>query len=265
MKYIESRNNPTVKNTVLLKDRRARKESGRFIFEGVHLLEEYLRFGHKPAMLFVRKDALSRHEGLIASADCETVVVSESVYEKLTEEKAPQGILTVSDFLDNVVFCSSECEELAETEGNSLLLVDLQDNGNVGTVIRTAASLGCDPVLCGSCADIYSPKTIRATMGALFSSRVYICASPENAVKALQKGQKRVLATALTENAEVLGGFDVLPTDAFVIGNEGRGLSSELIALCDKTVIIPMSGKTESLNAASAASIILWEAKRGRL
>lgn len=265
MKYIESRNNPTIKNTVLLKDRRGRKESGRFIFEGVHLLEEYLRFGHKPLMLFVREDALSRYEALVASAGCEVVSVGESVYEKLTEEKSPQGILTVSGFLEHIVFCSPDCSELNEISGNSLMLVDLQDNGNVGTVIRTAASLGCDPILCGSCADIYSSKTIRATMGALFASRVYICASPENAVSALKSGGRRVFAAALTENAEVLGGFGIEPTDAFAVGNEGQGLSEAFISVCDKAVIIPMSGRTESLNAASAASMILWEAKRGRL
>lgn len=265
MKYIESRNNPTIKNTVFLKDRRGRKESGRFIFEGVHLLEEYLRFGHKPAMLFVREDSLPRYGSLIASAGCEVVSVSGSVYEKLTEEKAPQGILTVSDFLDNIVFCSHDCAELKEIKGNSLMLVDLQDNGNVGTIIRTAASLGCDPVLCGNCADIYSSKTIRATMGALFASKVYICASPENAVSALKSGGRRVFAAALTDNAAVLGEFGIGPTDVFAVGNEGNGLSDEFISLCDEAVIIPMSGKTESLNAASAASMILWEAKRGRL
>lgn len=102
-------------------------------------------------------------------------------------------------------------------------------------------------------------------MGAMFASRVYVCASPENAVVSLRNGGKRVFAAALNERASVLGGFDIEPTDAFAVGNEGKGLSKEFISLCDEAVIIPMSGRTESLNAASAASMILWEAKRGRL
>ncbi len=262
MKFIESRSNPLIKNTLLLKERRGRKESESFFFEGVHLLEEYLRFGHTPRLIFVREDALSRYEALLASAGGELISVSQSVYEKLTEEKAPQGIFAVSPYLENVVFCFGDCKELSEIRGNSLLVCDLQDTGNVGTIIRTAAALGCTPILCGSCADIYSPKTIRATMGALFSSKIFICPSAEAAIKALRNCGKRVIATALTENAEILGELEIKETDAFAVGNEGRGLSESVIAFCDKTVIIPMSGKTESLNAASAASVIMWEARR---
>ncbi len=266
MKRIESRNNPTIKNINSLRENRTRKEERLFYFEGVHLLEEYLRSGKTPKSLFVREDVISRYAELIEKADCEVYEVTSAVYDKLTEEKAPQGIFTVSDFLENVVFLdeTSVTSLSSMIDGNSVMLCDLQDNGNVGTVIRTAAAMGCDVILCGRCADVYSPKTVRATMGAIFMNGVYVCPSAESAVRALREDGKRVIATTLTENARTLGEFEINPTDCFVIGNEGKGLTDSVIRECDFTAIIPMSGKTESLNAASASSMILWEARRGR-
>ena len=239
-----------------------------FYFEGVHLLEEYLRAGKRPNSIFVREDVIEKYSELIESAFCEVYKVTESVYDKLSEEKAPQGIFTVSDFLDNVYFVGetiSHSEFANKLNGNAIALVDLRDNGNVGTIIRTSAALGCDILLCGSCADIYSAKTVRATMGALFTSDIYVCKDTLTAIKALRECNKRVIATALNEKACVLGEFEIKPDDCFLIGNEGQGLSREVIESCDITCIIPMSGKTESLNAASAASVLIWDAKRGRV
>lgn len=145
------------------------------------------------------------------------------------------------------------------------MLVDLQDVGNVGTVIRTAAALGCDVFLCGKCADVYSSKTVRATMGALFTNNIFVCDDTLSVIDSLKNGGKRVIAAALTDKAEVLGRFDIRDNDCFVVGNEGNGLSETVITRCDSTTIIPMSGRTESLNAAMAATILLWEAKRGKI
>lgn len=266
MKRIESRNNPTIKSLVLLKDKRSREEKKQFFFEGVHLLEEYLRAGLKPHALFVREDAVAKYEELIAKADCELYELTSSVYDKITEEKAPQGIFTLSDYLPHIVRVGADIsyDEFAKKiKGISVMLSDLQDNGNVGTVVRTAAALDCDVILAGSCADVYSSKTIRATMGAIFFNPLYICPDGIASAEALQREGKRVIATALTENAKQLGRFEVKADDCFVIGNEGKGLKSEFIEKCSFTAIIPMSGKTESFNAANAASIIMWEAKRG--
>ena len=173
MKRIESRNNPTVKFINTLRDKRTREKERLFYFEGVHLLEEYLRAGLQPRFVFVREDVAGRYSNLLSKVNCEMLEVTDSVYEKLTDEKAPQGIFTVSDFLPNVLRCNAgEAELLSQIEGNSVMPVDLQDNGNVGTIIRTAAALDCRVVLCGSCADVYSSKTIRATMGAIFFNKI---------------------------------------------------------------------------------------------
>ncbi len=268
MKRIESRNNPTVKYAVSLRDSKNRSSEKSFCFEGVHLLEEMVRSGSRPRTVFVREDVTARYSELIASAECEVIEVTDSVYSKLTEERAPQGIFTVSDFLDNVIFVERDIplHSLSkQIEGNAILLSDLRDTGNVGTVIRTSAALGCDVLLCGSCADIYSQKTVRATMGAIFTNRVYICPSTVDTVSALRESGRRVIATALRNDARVLGEFELTDSDCFVIGNEGQGLRDSEIDSCDFSAIIPMSGRTESLNAASAASIILWESRRGRI
>ncbi len=262
MKRIESRNNPTIKSINALSSRKEREAQGLFYFEGVHLLEEYIRAGQKPKYIFVREDVSSKYETLVSSA-CELIEVTDSVYQKLTEEKAPQGIFTVSEYLKNVFELNQD--NVNNIKGNSVMLVDLQDNGNVGTVIRTSAALDCDVILCGNCADIYSPKTVRATMGALFTNNIYLAKSPMDAVSIMQKAGKRVIASALTDKALVLGEFEIKENDCFAVGNEGQGLSKEFINQCDVTAIIPMSGKTESLNAATASSILLWEAKRGKM
>ena len=102
-------------------------------------------------------------------------------------------------------------------------------------------------------------------MGAVFTNDIYVCADTLSAIQALQKSKSRVIASALNEKASVLGEFKIENNDCFLIGNEGQGLSGDVINACDMTCIIPMTGKTESLNAASAASVLLWEAKRGRL
>jgi TrmH family RNA methyltransferase len=264
VKRIESRNNPTVKNVTALRDKREREGARLFCFEGVHLLEEYLKAGNTPKMLFVREEAMKKYAALIEKANCEIFEVTDTVYDKITEEKAPQGILTVSEYLENVTFIGNGCPEaFLKVKGNAIMLVDLQDNGNVGTVIRTATAFDCPVLLCGRCADVFSPKTVRATMGALFTGEIFVCTDTVATVEALKAQDHRVIAAALNENAYTLGDFGIEKTDIFAVGNEGNGLSEEVINACSMTAIIPMSGKTESLNAAIASAVLLWEAKRG--
>lgn len=268
IKRIESRNNPTIKSITALRDRKARESERLFYFEGVHLLEEYLRAGYRPKFLFLREDVTDKYISLAEKAECEIYEVTESVYSKLSEEKAPQGIFTVSELLPNLHYArnENELEQMAgELNGNSIMLVDMQDNGNVGTVIRTSAALDCKVLLCGNCADVYSPKTARATMGALFTNDIYICPDTLKAIAALRNKQIRVIASALDERAQRLGEYEINENDCFVVGNEGKGLPQTVIEKCDMTCFIPMTAKTESLNAASAASVLLWEAKRGKL
>lgn len=143
----------------------------------------------------------------------------------------------------------------------AVLLENVQDPGNVGTVIRTAAALGVDTViLCGACADVYSPKTARATMGAIFRERI-IHLDIDSAAELLHGCGMSLYGAALSERAADIRTTD-LKNAAVAIGSEGRGLSRELLALCDGELIIPMTRGSESLNAAAAASVVMWEMVR---
>lgn len=259
MKRIESRNNPTVVQTGKLSSRKHREETRSFFFEGAHLLEEYLRFGHVPEAVFVRDGAEETYASLLRQVPEEALIgVPEHVFSKLSTEQAPQGILTVSHCLS----CVRRVSSAEETPGRVLFLASVRDTGNVGTVIRTAASLGWTVVLTADCADPYAAKTVRASMGALFSGVVCICGDPLAYIRSFSASGRHVFAAALGKKEQVLGRFPFRKDDCFVIGNEGQGIDPTLMEACGEAVLIPMTGKTESLNAAVAAAIIMWEGTR---
>jgi TrmH family RNA methyltransferase len=142
-----------------------------------------------------------------------------------------------------------------------VVLSGVQDPGNVGTILRTADAFDCDGIfLLPGCADLYGPKTVRATMGALFRRPVWQCGAEE--CKALLRASGVPLyGAALREDTVDVRTLD-LSRAAVAIGSEGRGLSDEVLRLCDKTIRVPMSQRCESLNAAAAATVLLWEMYR---
>ena len=141
------------------------------------------------------------------------------------------------------------------------MLDGVQDPGNVGTILRTADAFDCDGVfLVNACADPYSPKTARATMGAVFRRDVYQCTADELCAL-LQKCGLPLYGTALRNDTVSLRDAE-LSRAAVAVGSEGRGLSAEILSKCEKTIKIPMSPRCESLNAAVAASVVLWEMYR---
>ena len=259
MKRIASRSNPAVVQTGKLSLRKYREETRTFFFEGAHLLEEYLRFGHRPKTVFVRDGAETTYAELLRRVPENALCgVPESVFSKLSTEQSPQGLLTVSGYLD----CVRTVSRAAETPGRVLFLSSVRDAGNVGTVIRTASSLGWTAVLSPDCADVYAAKTVRASMGALFAGDTAVCADPETFLRSFDASSRRVFAASLGEREVRLGEFDLRADDCFVVGNEGQGIPPELLAACPHSVVIPMTGRTESLNAAVAAAIIMWEGVR---
>ena len=144
---------------------------------------------------------------------------------------------------------------------NAIVLENVQDPGNVGTVVRTANAFGIDAViLVGACADLYQPKTVRATMGAIFRQPV-LTMEPEELFPFLQRQGLPLYGAALRDTARDVRGLD-LRLKAVAVGSEGRGLSPELLAHCEETLIIPMQPDSESLNAAVAASVLMWEMTR---
>ena len=261
MKRIESRNNPLVVRIGKLSSRKHREEEKLFFFEGAHLLEEYLRFGNTPHIVFATDGALSKYKDLLSDLPEDVLCsVPDHVFQKLSTEQAPQGILTVSPYLERV----REVTDASQVPGQVLLLESVRDNGNVGTVLRTAAALGWSVVLSSDCADVYASKTVRATMGALFSRNTYLCKDPVSFVRSFEGTGRYTYAAALSEKSRLLGQFPVGREDLFVVGNEGQGVSEALLSACQSGVLIPMTDAAESLNASIAAAVIKWEGVRSR-
>jgi len=271
---ITSRQNPTVKLICSLLRKKEREETGLFRFDGIKLALEAKEKGIDVRYVIVNSDKLGEIEKRFSEAglalpDC-TVVPGE-LFEKMSDEKSPEGIITVAKALDKInkiatINNKSQNLTLPEAHERVMILESLRDPGNLGTAVRTAAALGIDRLVVSSdCADLYNPKTIRAAMGALFTMRIDVVEGDLSAyIGALRGVGRRVFGAALHTDALTLGEFCVNKTDVFVIGNEGHGLTDDTKNACDACVLIPMREGSESLNAAMAAGIFMWETSRAK-
>lgn len=268
VEIITSRVNQKVLDAVRLKDRAERERTGLFCFEGKKLLEEAVRHGVLLTSVFCTERQLASVQ--IVLAECSEgamprlYAVSESVYDKISEEKSPEGIFCVAKALDKRHKIATIYSD-DFSEGGKLFLCSIRDPGNVGTIVRTATALGLpELILSRDCADLYSKKTLRASMGTLFHQNLTVVDDPVASVAALRRSGYTVLAAALDKRAARLTELspETLAKSCFVVGNEGHGLSAEIIDACDGSVLIPMVPGTESLNAAAAATILLWELRK---
>ncbi len=254
MKIITSADNNELKEAKKLHDSKYRKEKKLFFFEGIHLFEEYFKNGKKPYRVFLTE----KNSDLLEDCD-EKRIISQKLYDKITAENAPQGIFTIAEFSSVNVVNIEESELLNILDAPAVLLESMRDPGNVGTVIRTAASLGVKIIFTDDCADIFSSKVIRASMGAVFSDNIYVVKSASTLAREAVKKGYNVYGAILDETAKPLGEIQINNKTLFIIGNEGAGIKKETVDECNKYAYIPMTGKTESLNAAKAASIKMWE------
>lgn len=248
MEHITSRRNPLIlRLRALAADGAFRRAEGEYLCDGHKLLTEALEKG----------------------AEIKTVLWKEMpggapLPDSVRQYSAPAELFDYASPMKNSPGPLFTLAIPAKAEGafsRAILLENVQDPGNVGTVIRSAAAMGVDTVLlCGDCADVYSPKTARATMGAIFREKIVHCTAAEARMLADQNGLK-LYGAALSDRAADIRTLK-LRNAVVAIGSEGRGLSVELLRLCDGELIIPMLPGSESLNAAVAASIILWEMAR---
>lgn len=245
MEHITSLKNPKVAAWKALKDRKGRRESGCFLVEGRKMVEEALASAFDVETVLVQ-EGMELPDGLTMPV----YELPEHVLTAVCDTKTPQGIAAVV-----------RMKEQSALGGHIVVLDGVQDPGNVGTILRTADAFDCDGVfLVNACADPYSPKTARATMGAVFRRDVYQCTADELCAL-LQKSNLPLYGTALRNDTVSLRDAE-LSRAAVAIGSEGRGLSAEILSKCEKTIKIPMSPRCESLNAAVAASVVLWEMYR---
>ena len=265
---ITSSQNKYVSLARVLSDRKQRQKSSLYRFDGVKLMCEAIVKGTRIDFLLLSESAYdtvtSRASKLygvnLEALDCKKICVCDEVFEKISEENAPEGVITVAKF-DESRHRSLNCGDIDVAGGENILLLEsVRDPGNVGAILRTAAAFSVDRVIIGrDCADIYNSKTLRASMGAVFSMRIDRVESVSDAVRSLRANGRRVFAAALDDRAVRLGKERFLPGDCVVIGNEGHGLSRDVLETCDASVYIPMSDGVESLNAAVAASVLMWE------
>ena len=256
MQQITSKENARLKSAAkLLQSKKARQEQGEFLAEGYRLCMDALRSGLLPRQTFVTEQGMEHQDCTeLLRASEESYVIPQSLAAKLSDTRTPQGVFCVFAIPDNHA-------RLAESKKNRVVILSsLQDPGNIGTIIRTAEAFGVDLVLMSSdCPDLYSPKTLRATMGGVFRMPIAVTDDLFGEIALLKQQGCHVYAAALKENSIPITEVSFAGASAVVIGNEGNGLDDATIAACTAPVIIPMAGKAESLNAAAAATVAIWE------
>lgn len=266
---ITSRNNPSVKLASSLKDKKGRDKEGLFIAEGEKLTYEALESRLPVVKIFVsrsKSDKIFEKLKLLSQkgfgTDTDVQMLEDGVFEKISTENAPQGVISVIKHLDffrqmDIIYK----EEFSQNAcGRSIVLCSVRDPGNLGSAIRSAVAFGVEHIILSSdCADIYNPKTVRGAMGSLFRVKVTRVSELEKYIEAMHQNGRKVFSAELSDSAKPLGEVELSKWDAVIIGNEGHGVPKNISDASDGGIYIPISTKTESLNAAVAAAIFMWE------
>ncbi len=256
---ITSASNPIIKELRSLADKKGRLQEKALLLEGLRLVEDAADFGADIRYFVVSDNYLGRNESLLSRFPHHRVILlPDDLFRRVGGTENPQGIIAV------VELPTHDQAGILSQVNRIIVLEGLQDPGNVGTIIRTADACGFDAILLSKdCVDPYNPKVIRSTMGSLFHLPVLICEDIYQTLEALKKRSIQIIA-AHPREAMPCWEADLSKDIALVIGNEGNGLTECMLNLSDKKVMIPMCGRTESLNASTAAAMLLYEGMRQR-
>lgn len=261
MQVISSKDNELIKHIKKLKDKKERDISNEYVIEGIKLVKEAIQENAKIKQIVICEDcekaeSISK-ELMYEIAKQECVYVTNKIFKILSEVQAPQGILAV-------VEKNNTNQEINYEEEIIVALDDVQDPGNLGTILRTVDSIGVTQILVSKgTADAYNPKVVRSTMGAIFRIKIIECENLEETLKKVQnKGFKIVVSSLQTDNSI----YDInYNKKVIIIGNEANGVEKNIQEMADEKIKIPMIGKTESLNASVATGIILYEYVRQKV
>ena len=261
MQKITSKENEFIKHVRKLKDKKYRDMANQYMIEGIKLLAEAIQ-EKAPIQQIILCDDCEKNEAIpkelmyeIAKYEC--IYVTEKIFKHLSEVQTPQGILAIIER-------NNQDTEIDYTQDILVALDDVQDPGNLGTILRTVDSIGLTQILVSKgTADAYNPKVVRSTMGAIFRVKIIECEDLKQTLKEIKKHKFKIVVSSLqTENTI----YDInYNKKVIIIGNEANGVETEIQDMADEKIKIPMLGKTESLNASVATGIILYEYVRQKL
>ena len=257
---ITSKDNEMVKHIRKLKEKKYRDEYGEYVVEGIKLIKEAIEEKQNVKTVIVcdncDKEAINQ-ASMYEVAKQTIVYVDEKVFNTITEVKNPQGMLAVIEK-------KNEEKEIDFKEDLIVVLDDIQDPGNLGTILRTVDSAGLTQIIVSKkSGDVYNSKVVRSTMGAIFRVNVIESDNLVETIKTIKKHKFSVISTSLDTDKSI---YDIeYKKTAIVIGNEANGVSKEIQDMSDKKIKIPMLGKTESLNASVATGIVVYEYVRQKV
>ncbi len=255
MREISSKDNKIFRHALSLKTKKYRDRYGEYLIEGPNLLKEALKEGTEVEGVFVRPEMTSEEAEILAGCpglEQKTFVLSRRLFDELKDTETSQGIISVA--------AKRGAPEKRDTEGGNYVILDrLQDPGNIGTILRTADAAGFEmAVFMKGTADPYSAKVVRSACGSLFRLPMVFVDGPDELTELVHSAGKRLIATAMDADKAYYD-CDLEKNAAIIIGNEGNGVDRELLERADEKISIPMAGNTESLNAAVAGGILMYE------
>ena len=258
---ITSKDNETIKKIRKLKEKKYRDIDKKYIIEGAKLIKEAIEEKAEIDTIVVCENCVQTGEidskTLYEIAKYNCVYVDEKVFNNITDVQNPQGLLAVVD---------KNCKEqqIKYDEDAIVILDGIQDPGNLGTILRTVDSVGLSQIIVSKrSGDVYNSKVVRSTMGAIFRVNVIESENLKDTIKEIKKHKFNVISTSLDADKSL---YDIeLNKSAIIVGNEANGVSKEIQELSDTKIIIPMLGKTESLNASVATGVVLYEYVRQKI
>lgn len=261
MQTITSKDNELIKHIRKLKDKKYRDESNEYVVEGVKLVEEAVKENAKIKQIIVCEDTTRTYEIpthiMLEIAKYECISVSDKIFNIITQVTNPQGIMAITEK-------NAQNAKIDYTQDIIVVLDDVQDPGNLGTILRTVDSIGLNQIIVSKgTADAFNSKVVRSTMGAIFRIKIIEVENLAQAIKEMRKHHFKLMVTSLQTKNSI---YDIdFYKKIIVIGNEANGVSKEIQDMADEKAKIPMLGRTESLNASVAAGVVMYEYVRQKL